>query len=187
MNPRTRHHIVTSKTKYDLCKKSAKDYAKKCKQSQKQIATAQKAQAIVTELAEAVQKRAYESLAVVVSEAMQSVFDEPYELLIEFVQRRGNTECDLMLQRDGQRFSMSEMVGGGVLDVASFALRIAVVATSLPAKRRLIVMDEPFKFVSEQYRRQAAGMIEILAEKLDFQFVYVTHIRELEFGTVIRL
>jgi ABC-type Fe3+/spermidine/putrescine transport system ATPase subunit len=56
-----------------------------------------------------------------------------------------------------------------------------------PTKRRLLVLDEPFKFLSEQYRPAIRELIEQLAQELQFQFIVVTHIKELEMGDVVVL
>jgi DNA repair exonuclease SbcCD ATPase subunit len=77
--------------------------------------------------------------------------------------------------------------GGGIIDVASFALRLACLCLSKPPLRRVMVMDEPFKFVSEQYRARLVELLERLAKDMGVQFIMVTHIKELEIGKVIQL
>jgi len=77
--------------------------------------------------------------------------------------------------------------GGGVVDVAAFALRLSCLCLSKPKRRHLLVLDEPFKFVSEEYRHRIRGMMEKLSEEMGVQIIMVTHIKELETGKVIRL
>jgi ABC-type Fe3+/spermidine/putrescine transport system ATPase subunit len=80
-----------------------------------------------------------------------------------------------------------DATGGGVCDVAAFALRVACLMLSQPPKRRLLVADEPFRFVSEEYRPAVRQMIETLADELGIQFILVTHATEFEIGKVVRL
>ena len=77
--------------------------------------------------------------------------------------------------------------GGGVVDVAAFALRVSCLMLSQPPLRRLLVLDEPFKFVSEGFRGRVRKMLETLADEMKLQIVMVTHIRELETGKIIEL
>ncbi len=77
--------------------------------------------------------------------------------------------------------------GGGVVDVASFALRLASLMLARPIPRRLIVLDEPFKFLSEGHRGRIREMLLGLADQMKMQFVMVTHVRELECGKTVRM
>ena len=77
--------------------------------------------------------------------------------------------------------------GGGVVDVAAFALRLSCIVLHKPVLRRIILLDEPFKFVSEQYRENIKTMLETLAKDFNVQFIMVTHIEELIIGNIIKL
>ena len=77
--------------------------------------------------------------------------------------------------------------GGGVIDVAGFALRVSALLLQKPQRRRLIVMDEPFRFLSADRRHTIPVMLEYLAEEFDLQFVFITHMEELTIGKVIQV
>jgi DNA repair exonuclease SbcCD ATPase subunit len=115
------------------------------------------------------------------------VFDEPYEFRILFAQARGRTEARLVFVRDGVEVHPTRAAGGGVVDVASFALRLACLVYHQPKLRPVMILDEPFKFVSEEYRDRCRELIEMLAAEMGVQFIIVTHIKELETGKVVRL
>jgi DNA repair exonuclease SbcCD ATPase subunit len=70
-------------------------------------------------------------------------------------------------------------VGGGVVDVCSFGLRLAALMLRTPAPRKLLLLDEPFKFVSEEYRPYIVDMIKAVADQMGVQIVLITHIPEL--------
>jgi ABC-type molybdenum transport system ATPase subunit/photorepair protein PhrA len=76
---------------------------------------------------------------------------------------------------------------GGVVDVAAFVLRLSCLMLSKPAVRRIIVLDEPFKFVSIEYRDNVRMMLEKLSSDFDIQFIMVTHIEELVTGKEVQL
>lgn len=115
----------------------------------------------------------------ITSLALQAVFPEPYDLVVDFVQRRNKTECDLWFERDGERLSPMDASGGGAVDVAAFALRVASWSMQLPRSRNTIVLDEPMRFLSTDLQPKASEMLKQLSEKLGLQFIIITHEEEL--------
>jgi len=111
----------------------------------------------------------------ITSLALEAVFDNPYRLVTDFVQRRNKTECDLYFERDGNRMDPLSASGVGAVDIASFALRIASWSMNRPHSRNVIILDEPFKCLSDNYQEKASQMVKELSEKLGLQFVIVTH------------
>ena len=107
--------------------------------------------------------------------ALNAVFDDPYELKVSFVQRRNKTECDLTFVRGELEIDPIEASGVGAIDVASFALRIASWSMMRPRSRNVIILDEPFRYLSENYQEQASLMVKELSKKLGLQFIIVTH------------
>jgi DNA repair exonuclease SbcCD ATPase subunit len=111
----------------------------------------------------------------IASLALNAVFDEPYELIAEFVQRRNKTECDLLFIQKNERVDPITASGGGAVDIASFALRIASYTMQYKPSNNTIILDEPFRFLSEDLQERASVMIKELSEKLNIQFIIVTH------------
>jgi DNA repair exonuclease SbcCD ATPase subunit len=145
------------------------------------------AQEILQLVAQAVQQRAHEKISAVVSSCLRTVFQDPYEFHIEFERKRGRTEARMRFIRRDLSVDPLSASGGGVVDVAAFALRVSCLMLHRPRLRRLVVLDEPFKFVSEQYRDNVRQMLEELSRDLKLQIVMVTHVNELETGKVIKL
>lgn len=147
------------------------------------------AQEIIQAVAQTIQNQAHERIAHVVSKCLAAVFDEPYTFEIGFERKRGRTEAKLILSRDGLELgNPMDAAGGGVIDVAAFALRLSCLLLSKPARRRLLVLDEPFKFVHPPERRPLlVAMLELLADEFNVQFLIVTGIDELKCGKVIEL
>jgi DNA repair exonuclease SbcCD ATPase subunit len=139
----------------------------------------EKAREIVREVGLKTQEQLQYHISDITSLALESIFDDPYELKVEFVQRRNKTECDLLFVRDGETMKPVDSSGGGTVDVASFALRIASWSMSNPRTRNTIILDEPMRFLSVDNQERASRMIKELAEKLGLQFIIVTHESEL--------
>lgn len=111
----------------------------------------------------------------ITSLALSTVFEDPYELKVDFVQRRNKTECDLLFVRDGKEIDPLEASGYGAVDVASFALRVASWSMQQPRTRNVIILDEPMRFLSEDRQPYAGKMVKELSERLGLQFIIVTH------------
>lgn len=153
----------------------------------KTLKRTQDAQEILQRISQAVQQKAHERISSVVSKCLSTTFDDPYEFKIEFERKRGRTEAKLLFVRGDLEADPLTASGGGVVDVAAFALRVAALMLHRPRLSRLIVLDEPFKFVSADYRDNIRQMLEDLSEDLGLQIILVTHVEELETGKVIRL
>lgn len=111
--------------------------------------------------------------------ALETIFDDPYEFKIEFVVKRNKTECELIFEKNGVTCHPLSASGGGVIDTASFALRIALWTLQTPRSRNTIILDEPFKFLSKDLLPRASDLLKELSEKLNLQFIIVTHLDEL--------
>ena len=121
------------------------------------------------------QKELQYNISDITSLALEAVFPDPYELKVEFVERRNKTECDLKFVRDDMEIDPLTASGVGAVDVAAFALRIASWSMNRPRTRNVIILDEPFRFLSENYQDQASAMVKELSERLGLQFIIVTH------------
>lgn len=144
---------------------------------------------LIVKTARIVQQQAHQRIASVVTSCLQAVFqEEAYKFGIEFQEQRGRTGAILYLERDGIKLDKPmDAAGGGVVDVAAFALRAACLVLHRPRLRRLLVLDEPFKFVSREYRPRIRQMLEQLSQDLSIQIIMVTHDGEYQTGTIIRI
>ena len=111
----------------------------------------------------------------IASLAMESIFSEPYKLLLDFVDRRNKTECDIVFERNGAIFDPMGSSGGGTVDVAAFALRIACWSMAMQKTRPVIILDEPMRFLSADCQQNASEVLKELSQKLGIQFIIVTH------------
>jgi DNA repair exonuclease SbcCD ATPase subunit len=155
--------------------------------AQADVTAAEEARAIAQQVAAELQRKAHSQICNVVSKALSTVFPDPYRFELRFEEKRGKTEARPVFIRNGQE--LGRRIGGGVYDVAAFALRIAAVLLQRPAARRVLFLDEPFRFVSERNltRDRVRDLVTTLARELDFQFILVTHDRVLEIGKVVEL
>jgi len=177
--------VKVHRTSFDLAKANVSDMKTKWKLSQALHEAALEAQAISQAVAQEIQNRVHKQIANVVSSCLESVFDEPYEFHIDFERKRGRTEASMTFHRDGIGVDPMTASGGGVVDVAAFALRLSCLLLARPRLRGVLIMDEPFKFVSEGFRERIREMLEDLSVKMSIQFIFVTHIDELKTGNIV--
>ena len=111
----------------------------------------------------------------VVSKALATVYGSNYAFELEYDQKRNQVEATPWIVIDGERNGPRDEIGGGVLDVASLAMRLAVWALTDPLPSRTFLLDEPSKFVSVDMQPEFGRMLAELADMLDIQFVVVTH------------
>jgi ABC-type thiamine transport system ATPase subunit len=131
-------------------------------------------------------------IASVVSKCLSTIYgDDAYNFRIVFEKKRGKTEGRMVFERDGLELSDPEdQIGGGVIDIAAFALRLACILRSRPQLRRLVLLDEPFKHLHPDLRPIALQLLVELSKETKTQFIVVTHMTEevekLEGVTVVR-
>jgi DNA repair exonuclease SbcCD ATPase subunit len=158
-----------------------------CYRAAEHLRDAERAQVVLQTAAADVQNAVHEQIATVVSKCLKAVFDDPYEFRIIFERSRGKTSARLVFVRNGQEYDPRFSVGGGVLDVASFALWVACLLAKRPRPRLFLCADEPFRHLSRRYSARMAKCLETLASEFVIQFVIVTHNSEFEVGKVVRI
>ena len=135
----------------------------------------QKAREVIRTVSIKTQQQLQYHISDITSMALESIFTNPYRLEVEFVERRNKTECDLYFVREGERVDPLSASGGGAVDVASFALRVASWSMMNPRGRNTIILDEPFRFLSADNQEKASVMLKELSHRMGIQFIIVTH------------
>lgn len=148
------------------------------KQAKRALWASERAQIIIQQVAQATQQELEYRISELVSLALSGVFPDPYQFKLRFVVRRGKTEADLLFLRGEQEIDPLSASGGGVVDVAAFALRVALWRLSNNL-RPVLVLDEPFKWCSSSYLSAAGEMLRSLSEKMGTQIIMVTHLESL--------
>ena len=138
------------------------------------------AQAFLQEIAQKTQSKLKLQIEDIVNLALETCFPNEYEFKIEFNIMRGKTEAELVFlsKLTGAKIDPMNASGGGVVDLTSFALRIACY-TLQNNPNNVIILDEPFRFISRDLQSKAGEILKSLSEKLGLQIIMVTHIPEL--------
>lgn len=168
-----------SKGEYNQIQKQLKEVVSEKKQYSKRLTLIEKAQTFLQAIAQKTQERLKFQIEDIVNLALDSVFPDEYEFNIVFNVSRGKTDAELVFKdkRTGQNVDPMEASGGGVVDLTAFALRIASFALETGIDN-VIILDEPFKFISRDLQSRAGDILKILSKKMNLQILMVTHIPE---------
>jgi DNA repair exonuclease SbcCD ATPase subunit len=138
------------------------------------ISRHEKALEVIKIVGQKTQEQLSYNISEITSLAMESVMENPYELDIDFILKRGRTECDISFTRDDNKFKPTD-TGGGAIDVAAFALRIASWSMATPRTRNTLILDEPFKLLKgEEANKRALEMVRQVSKKLGIQIIMVS-------------
>jgi predicted ATPase len=146
------------------------------------------ADCILKEVAVSIQKAVHEAVSKLVTKCLQTVFEEPWEFHFDFRESYNKIGTFYYLKKDDLIIDdLLNTTGGGVVDIVSFGLRVAAVMLKQPKTRKLLVLDEPFRFLSEAYRPNIANLLKELSMELDMQIIMVTHFSEFMLGKVHKI
>lgn len=137
------------------------------------LSNLEKAHSIIQIVAQSTQQNLQYHFSKLVTSALKGISSEWPDFEVEFVPRRNRTECDLLFSQNGVRQHPLESSGGGPKDVASFALRCAYWA--IRKNRRVLILDEPFKYVSPDLQGETSEMVKSLSSSLKLQILMVSH------------
>ena len=151
----------------------------------KKSRAARRAAEFVRAFCQAVQRQTYGRISQLVTDCLQAVFEDPYTFDIRIEGKRGKVEAKPVFRRNGEDFDPVTECGGGVVDVAAFALRLAALRTQ--TVRQVLFLDEPFKHVSREYSPKLAALLYALSTELNIQIVIITHNKDLCCGKVIEV
>ena len=172
---------------YHHLKSRIKEEIQALKVAKLKILYTKEAQEIVQSIAQIVQQKAHIKIVQIVNRCLESVFEDPCEFRIIFDKKRGKTEAKLVFFRDSHEVDPLTASGLGVVDVASFALRLSCLLLSSPRKRKLLVLDEPFRFVDAEKAERVRMMLMTLSMELLVQIILSTHNKQLMTGKIIDL
>jgi len=170
-----RNRLEQQKGQRNQIEKSIVSAKQNAKESKRDLRRHEQAREVIREVGLKTQQQLSFHISDITSLALEAVFDNPYELVVEFVQRRNKTECDLYFSRNANRVEPLSASGVGTVDVAAFALRVASWSMSHPKSRNVLILDEPFKHLKgRESNLRVLEMIKQVSEKLNFQIIMVS-------------
>jgi len=148
--------------------------------TRRETTRAEQARVIVQKTAQHTQERLRFHISDLGSLALYSVWEnDPYQLDVEFAIKANRTEAVLGFRRGDQVVDPMTASGGGAVDVAAFALRVALWHLGRPRTRPTLLLDEPFRNLSVDLLSRASEMVRTISHDLGLQILMVSHAPDL--------
>lgn len=149
-------------------------------QVRKNIETWRKVQVLLTKVSDYARRQLIQRIEETVTAALQTVLaDDSLRFEVEIREVGGKPSAEW---RVVSRYAETEVSnnpedarGGGIVDIVSLALRLALLELSRPRPEGPVILDEPAKMVSAEYAENLAYFLRSYAQKTGRQFIVVTH------------
>ena len=179
---RVKNLVEEINTGYDNYKRYKSDYndmLDSLEIAKERVTTVNKARAYFQEIAETTQRDVADTLSVIITSAIKAVFDtDEYRCEIIFGTARNQSDAKLILVKGEEEIDDPlDSISGGMIDVAAFAARVGFIF--LKGSRKVLIADEPFKGVSEDFKGRCPEMLRLLSEQLGMQFIIISHMKEM--------
>ena len=173
-----KRQVSALEAEHRILKREITDLKSRIQTLDSRLTLTEKAQSVLKQTAIETQNQLSYELSSIASLALESVFPDPYQFQIQFIEKRNRTEIDFSLTRDALvADDPLNSVGGGVCDLLSFSLRISCILIS--GSSRILLLDEPFKNLSRDLHPVAGALLKQISEKLAIQFLIVSHDKSL--------
>lgn len=137
-----------------------------------------KARYILSEVARLTQENFQAKVEGLITMAIRSVFDRDFQFKLMLERKRNKLECRPVIIENEHEYSPEKDMGGGLVDIISFAWRIVLWSMEKPRSRNVIVLDEPMKNMGDLVTL-GGKMLKEISEKLGIQLIVITHDQEL--------
>lgn len=138
-----------------------------------------KASWVLTEVQKRTQERFKEKIEGLVSLAIKSVYDRPFGFELVFERKRDKMEIkpliyEIINNKKEYYEDAENELGGGIVDICSFALRVVLWTMETPRSRNVFILDEPGKNLGALLPL-FGQMLREVSHKLNFQLIIITH------------
>jgi len=131
---------------------------------------------ILAEVTRTTQERLKGYVEELVTMAIQSIYSEDLRFVVDFDYKRNKAEISFRVKEgeEGEPFIPKDEMGGGLVEIISFALRVVLWSLQNPSSRAVLILDEPFS-AAGSLSRQCGEMVKEISMKLGLQIIMVTH------------
>lgn len=163
----------------DLLQQQLADKQAALTEAQADIAVWEQCQVLFAKTSEFARQQITSHIEQVVTAALVAVFGEGLSFRIVIGDRGGQptAEWQVVSQYGDVEVSANpeDARGGGITDIVSLALRLAMLELINPRVEGPVLFDEPAKMVSKEYAGNLAYFLKQYAEKAGRQVVIITH------------
>lgn len=174
---------MTEKSKRDQLLAMRRQVQEQKEQAQKQLDILEKTRILLDHTADFARQQAKNQIERLVTSCLQFIFQSDIRFEIELSELRKRPEAEFYVisryQDDVIKVRPQESRGGGVVDIISLAIRIAMLQSYNPPIGGPLILDEPAKHVSEEYINNVSEFLKEISRTFGRQVIMVTHNRVL--------
>lgn len=175
-----RKELEQAKGKRDLLVQQKSDKEVELQAVEGNISTWEQVQLLLSKSSEFAREQLKQKIEETVTAALRSVFEDPgISFCVELGQVGGSPSASWQVISSYKDFEVAanpeDARGGGVTDVVSLALRLALLELARPKHDGPVVLDEPGKMISREYLPNVAAFLSKYGEKTGRQIIMVTH------------
>src|SRR5579863_7280649 len=139
--------------------------------------TTLKASLFLQSLSDQARLHVLDKISGIVTDALQTVKDKNLVFTMQLVTKANQPtlEMGIIDKLSGQTYDVLTSFGGGICDIVSLALRVALLVKWQPSLSRVIVLDEACKHVAQKDQELLAVFVRKLSEALHCQFIWISH------------
>lgn len=182
LNESVQKLTVDLATKKALREKIQKDLSNKQRSLQKASETIdilEQVRILLQRASEYAREQIKQQIEILVTHCLQFVFGPDLEFVIELTETSGKADAQFYVISvvNGEKIKTKpqDARGGGIVDVISLALRIAIIQSTNYYKDGPIILDEPAKHVSSDYIANVAQFLKQISDVFQRQVIMVTH------------
>jgi len=139
--------------------------------------TTLKASLFLQSLSDQTRLQVLDKISGIVTEALQTVKDKNLIFTMQLVTKANQPtlEMGIIDKLSGQTYDVVTSFGGGICDIVSLALRVALLVKWQPSLSRVLVLDEACKHVAIKDQELLSVFVRKLSEALNVQFIWISH------------
>ncbi|KRQ87011.1 chromosome segregation protein [Caloramator mitchellensis] len=156
-----------------------KEQNEKLIQIEDELERLRKVKVLLKKTSEFAREQSKSQMEYLITQCLQYIFDGNIEFKIELREKADKIDAEFYVVSNHNGTIVAtkpqEARGGGVVDIISLAIRVAMMEIHSPKIEGPLVLDEPAKHVSDDYIVNVAEFIKNLSDMFNRQVIMVTH------------
>jgi len=171
--------VYQRKAIYDELAKRRKRILENRKEINGKLDMLEQVRLLLQQASEFAREQARQQIEYMVTRALQYTFGPEMSFQIEISEKRGQPDAEFYVISDYDGITVrnkpQDARGGGVVDIISIALRVALLETTQPRIDAPLLLDEPGKHVSNEFAPNMGQFLKSVSRNFGRQILLVSH------------
>lgn len=160
-------------------KKNKDEEEEKLKKLELEIDNLKKVKILLQKTSQFAREQSKKQMEYLITQCLQYIFDSKMEFFIDIKEKGEKIEAEFYVISEQNNNKIitkpQDSRGGGVVDIISLAIRIAMMEIHYPKIEGPLILDEPAKHVSDDYIVNVAEFLKNVSSMFNRQIIMVTH------------